>query len=169
MPAHPAHLAAALIATLAAALAGPAAAGPLDGKRYIIELTSSQRSSGYDEFLVVPLDRALRRAGLRPANGPGADVVVNAVPTSDTGRWAGTGAARAWIYRLEVTVGISPEAHVLPPDGTPLFGVRATLNTPNPDRPDELACLVGLAALTAVANWRPRGLLRTDGQSCLRR
>jgi hypothetical protein len=158
-----------LVAVLAAALTGPAAAGPLDGKRYIIELTHSQHSSGYGEFLVGPLDRALRRAGLRPANGPGADVVVNAVPTSDTGRWTGTGAARAWTYRIQITVGISPEDYVLPPDGTPLFGVRATLDTPNPDRPDELACLVTLAARTAVANWRPRGLLRTDGQSCLRR
>jgi hypothetical protein len=158
-----------LAAAIAATLTGPAAAGPLDGKRYIIELTSSPHSSGYGEFLVAPLDRALRRAGLRPANGPGADVVVNAVPTSDTGRWTGTGDARTWTYRIQITVGISPEDHVLPRDGTPLFGVRATLDTPNPDRADELACLVALATRTAVANWRPRGLLTTDGQSCLRR
>ena len=67
-----------------------------------------------------------------------------------------------------ITVGISPAAYVIPEDQTPAFGVRADLLTPNPDRDDELACLIKLAARTALANYAPTGLFQTDGSSCLR-
>ena len=145
-----------------------ATAGPLDGKSYIVEISSSQDASGYAAYLLPPLLKVLKRSALRPAKGPGADVVFNIVTESDVGRWVGKGSARTWLYRVDVTVGISPESHVIPVDGTPRFGVRARLTTPDPDREDELACLIALAARTAIANYRPEGLLDTDGSSCLR-
>lgn len=159
--------AAAALATLLSAL--PAAAGPLDGKSYMIELSSSQDASGYGAYLLPPLARALAKSRLTPARTPPADVIVNIVTGSDVGRWVGAGAAREWLYTVSVTVGISPEPYVIPPDGTPAFGVRADLLTPNPDREDELDCLIGLATRTAVANYRPRGIFTTDGSACLRR
>jgi hypothetical protein len=160
-----------LRAVLAAALlaAAPAGAGPLDGKRYMIELSSSQYGSGYGEYLVPPLADALAKTGLRAAREPPVDIIANVVTGSDVGRWVGAGGTREWLYTVTVTVGLSPEAYVIPPDGTPAFGVRARLVTPNPDREDELACLIRLAALTAVANWRPTGMLGTDGSACRRR
>lgn len=169
MSPHP--LARLALPALLAALpfAAPAIAGPLDGARYIIELSSSQYDSGLGEYLVPPLAKALNRAGMRTMNGPGADVVVNVVTGSDVGRWVGSGDDRAWLYEVAVTVGISPESYVIPFEGTPAFGVTARLTTPNPDREDELACLIGLAARTAIANYAATGHLSTDGSSCLRR
>lgn len=158
------------LAALSLALAATgAAAGPLDGKRYIIELTPYASTSGYDEFLVEPLAEALNKSGLRPMSGPGADVVVNVIPQSDVGQWMGEGEAREWIYTVDITVGISPESYVLPLDGTPVFGVQARLLTPDSDRLDELHCLTRLATRTAVANYGKTGILRTDGSSCLRK
>lgn len=156
---------------LFALLACPAAAlaGPLDGKSYIIELSSSQYTSGYGEYLVPPLARVLAKSGMRAKNGPGADVVVNIVPESDVGQWVGSGEARQWLYTVQITVGISPESYVIPYEGTPAFGVTARLMTPNSDREDELACLVKLAARTALAHYRPTGAVQTDGSACLRR
>lgn len=152
-----------------ACLASAALSGPLTGKTYIIELVSTHQGSGYAEFLIPPFAAALDSNGMRPANGPGADYVVNILTDSDVGRWTGTGAARAWTYTVTITVGISPEPYTLPLDGTPAFGVRATLLTPNPDREDELKCLVKLTTRTAVTNYRPTGMYRVDGHSCLRR
>jgi hypothetical protein len=150
-------------------LAGQAAmAEGLTGKSYIIELSSSQYDSGYGAYLVPPLVRALDRAGLRSAGGPGADLVANIVTESDVGQWIGEGDAREWTHTVRITVGLSPESYVIPFEGTPAFGVTATLLTPNPDREDELDCLIGLAARTAIANYRPEGHLRTDGSACLR-
>ena len=153
-----------------AAPAPPAAADTLRGKSYIIELSSSQYASGYGEYLLPPLLSVLDRSGMLAKNGPGADVVVNIVTDSDVGRWTGAGAGREWIYTISATVGLSPESHVIPPDGTPAFGIRAVLETPNPDRQDEWDCLIALAARTAIANADPgkTGVRRTDGQSCLR-
>ncbi len=145
-----------------------ASAGPLDGKSYIIELSSSQYASGFGAYLVPPLAAALRQSPMRAMTGPGADLVVNVVYDSDVGRWRGKGKDRAWIYEVLVTVGISPGDYTIPPDGTPRFGVRARLLTPNPDREDEMACLIRLAARTALANYRPTGILTTDGSSCAR-
>ena len=156
---------------IACALAGcgAAGAGPLDGSTTIIALSSSQYASGYGTCLVPPLVEVLRTSGPRSVNGPGADVVVNVVTAADAGRWMGKGASRAWIHRVDVTVGLSPGTCVVPLDGMPAFGIRARLLTPNPDRDDELACLIRLAARTALASYRPKGVFPTDGQSCLRR
>lgn len=147
-------------------LAGPTYGGPLDGKTYIIELSSSQYSSGYGEYLLPPLGKALARSGMRAKNGPGADMVVNIVTASDTGRWTDEGGAQVWLYRISVTIGISPENYSIPIDGTPAFGVTAGLDTPNPDREREMNCLIGLATRTALANYQPKGHRQTDGQSC---
>lgn len=153
---------------LAALLPAPALAGPLDGKTYIVELSSSQYDSGYGTYLLPPLVKALASSGMTDKRGPGADVVVNIVTDSDVGRWVGSGAQRVWIYTISATVGISPESYAIPYEGSPAFGVRAVLQTPNPDRPDEMDCLIGLAARTAIASYRPTGILDTDGSACLR-
>lgn len=157
------------LATALLALATTQAhAGPLDGKSYIIELSSSQYDSGYGNYLVPPLAKVMARSGLRAQNGPGADIVVNIQTASDVGQWFVKGTNRVWTYTLSITVGLSPESYVIPFEGTPAFGVTARLKTPNPDREDELACLITLAARTALANYRPEGHLSTDGSSCLR-
>lgn len=149
-------------------LATPAAATPLAGQSYIIELSSSQSASGYGDYLLLPLMRALRGSDMVPHRilGPGADIVVNVVTSSDVGAWRGD--PQVWTYTISATVGLSPESHAIPYDGTPAFGVRAVLQTPNPDRPDEMDCLIALATRTALANYRPTGILQTNGQSCLR-
>lgn len=154
-------------ATLAAT--SPAAAAPLDGKSYIIELSSSQYSSGYGEYLVPPLVKALRKERLRQTTGTEADIVVNVLTASDVGQLMNTAEGRAWLYTVSVTVGLSPGTYTIPQDGTPAFGVRAELVTPNPDREDELSCLIGLATRTAIRNYPAKGVFRTDGQSCLRK
>lgn len=148
----------------------PALAGPLTGKTYIIELSSSQSASGYGDYLLPPLLKALAGSGMKPWKqlGPGADLVVNVVTDSDVGRWVGTGDAKAWIYTISATVGLSPEAYVIPVEGTPAFGVRAVLETPNPDREDEMACLIDLATRTALRNWKPEGMEQVDARACLR-
>ena len=151
-------------------IACPALANPLDGRSYIIEMSSSQMASGYAEYLLPPLLAVMGRSGLVPRNGPGADVVVNVVTGSDVGQWVDQAGEKVWLFTISVTVGISPEAYVIPYEGTPAFGVRADLMTPNPDREDELACLIGLAGRTALANYREGGgVLVTDGGACLRR
>lgn len=153
---------------MSAAVTG-AHAGPLSGKTYVVEVSSSQSSSGYAAYLLPPLLAELDRSELRPSKGPDADVVVNIVTEADVGQWIGTGSGREWIHTVRITVGISPASTVLPSDGTPVFGITATLLTPNSDREDELACLIRLAARTVLKNYRPTGLFQTDGQSCLRR
>ena len=124
-------------------LATPAAADPLSGKSFIIEMSSSQAASGYGDYLLPPLMKALDHSDLKPwtSLGPGADVVVNVVTESDVGRWVKTDAGRVWIYTIAVTIGISPEGYVIPFEGTPAYGVRAVLETPNPDRQDKMDCL----------------------------
>lgn len=156
------------LATLLCLVAAQAHAGPLDGKSYIIELSSSQYGSGYGNYLLPPLAKVMARSGLRAQNGPGADIVVNIQTDSDVGQWLGKGTNRVWTYTLSITVGLSPETYVIPYEGTPAFGVTARLKTPNPDREDELACLITLAARTALANYKPTGHFVTDGSSCLR-
>jgi hypothetical protein len=154
---------------LALLVSTPAAAGPLSGQSYIIEMSSSQASSGYADYLLPPLMKAMEASDLVPHRilGPGADIVVNVVTDSDVGAWMGD--PRVWTYTISATVGLSPESYAMPYDGTPAFGVRAELRTPNPDRQDEMDCLISLAARTALANYRPTGILKTNGQSCLRR
>lgn len=154
---------------LALLLATPAAAGPLSGQSYIIELSSSQSASGYGDYLLPPLMKAMEASDLVPHRilGPGADIVVNVVTSSDVGAWMGD--PPVWTYTISATVGLSPESYAMPYNGTPAFGVRAELRTPNPDREDEMNCLITLAARTAIVNYRPTGIVKTDGQSCLRR
>jgi hypothetical protein len=149
---------------------GTAQAGsPLDGKTYIIEMSSSQSTSGYAHYLVPPLARAIARAGLKAKGGPGADIVFNLVTHSDVGQWMNTSQGREWLYTVTITTGISPESYVIPFEGTPQFGVAASLVTPNPDREDELACLIDLATREAIARYRPTGIIEISGQSCLRK
>jgi hypothetical protein len=152
-------------------LASPAICGPLTGKSYIVELSSSQSASGYGDYLLPPLLQALAASDLVPHKvlGPGADVVVNVVTDSDVGRWAVQDGQKVWIYTIGATVGLSPEDYVIPFEGTPAFGVRARLETPNPDRPDEMDCLIQMATRTALRDYRPIGAEQVDGQSCLRR
>jgi len=150
-------------------LATPALAGPLTGKTYILQLSSSQYASGYGAYLVPPLAAVMTTSGMTSKDGPGADVVVNIVTDSDVGQWVGSGAQKQWLYTISVTIGISPEAYQIPYEGTPAFGVKAALLTPNGDREDEMDCLIALAARTALARYQPKGLLVTDGQSCLRK
>lgn len=161
-------LATALLGLPAVLLGLPAMADPLSGKSYIIELSSTQSSSGYGEYLLPPLLKVMRRSGLKAKNGPGADLVVNVEPGSDVGRWVGTGVNRVWLYTISATVGISPESYMIPFDGTPVFGITASLQTPNPDRQDEMDCLIELAARTALKNYRPTGVFKTDGSTCAR-
>ena len=158
-----------LATCLAISLATPLHAGPLDGKSYIIELSSSQYDSGYGNYLLPPLAAEMAKSGMRARNGPGADIVANIQTDSDVGRWVGSGENKVWIYTISVTVGLSPESYVIPFEGTPVFGVKAVLETPDPDREDELECLIRLAARTALKAYKPTGILKTDGRSCLRK
>ena len=124
---HPGRIAFCIAAAVGLCVANSSVANPLDGKSYIIELSSSQYSSGYGEYLLPPLAKTMARSGMRPANGPGADVVVNLQTSSDTGKWVGTGVGRVWIYEVTVTVGISPESYRIPYEGTPASGSRRRL------------------------------------------
>lgn len=146
------------------------ATSPLDGKSYMIEMSSSQSKSGYGDYLLPPLMRALDKSSLKPARmGTKADVIFNIVTHSDVGQWMKTSKGREWLYTQTITVGISLEAYSIPYEGTPQFGVAATLITPNSDRDDELVCLIGLAAREAIARYQPSGIVKISGQSCLRR
>lgn len=147
------------------------AASPLKGKTFIIEVTSNQSTSGYGAYLIPPLGRAIEKGGLRPVKvpGPGADVVFNIITQSDVGQWMTTAKGREWLYTVTITIGISAESYVIPNDGTPQFGVAASLITPNSDREDELVCLIGLATREAISRYKPRGHIKLSGQSCLRK
>lgn len=145
------------------------AASALDGKTYIVEMSSSQSASGYMAYLLPPLVKEIERAGLKAKRGPGADVVFNIVTHSDVGQWMDRGQGREWLYTVTITTGISPETYTIPFEGTPQFGVAVSLVTPNGDREDELACLIRLATREAIARYRPKGLVRLSGQSCLRK
>lgn len=159
-----------IVCLLAAAPAAADGLAPaLAGKRYIIELSSSQYDSGYGAYLVPPLDAALKAGGLRSKSGPGADIVVNIVTGSDVGRWVGKGENRRWLYTATVTVGVSPSDYVIPHGGRPAFGVTVSLLTPNSDREDELDCMIRRAVAVALVRYRPRGHLTVDGGACLRR
>lgn len=151
---------------LIALLATPAAANPLTGKTYISRLSSAQYASGYGDYLLPPLVAALKTSGMKDKRGPGADVVVNVDIDSDVGKWVGHGTGKVWTYPISATVGISPEAYEIPITGTPAFGIRAKMQTPNPDRQDEMDCLIKVAAQTALNNYRATGIFQTDGSAC---
>jgi hypothetical protein len=132
-------------------------------------MSSSQVDSGYANYLVPPLAKVFDDAGFTAMRGPGADVVVNIITDSDVGRWVSNPKGREWLYTVKITVGISPENYDIPYEGTPQFGAQVSLVTPNGDREDELACLIALAAKTAIDHYQPRGLHKTSGQQCLRK
>jgi hypothetical protein len=140
----------------------------LAGKSYIIQLSSSQYDSGYGKYLVPPLVKAIARTGMKSKGGPGADLVVNVVKEADHGAWYGKGAARRWLYRNEVTIGFSPESYDIPYGGKPQFGIKVTALTDNEDRMDEYACMVDLAVRDAMTGYKPKGLVKIDGQSCVK-
>lgn len=167
-PIAPIALAACLIGGAACLIGGAAQAGPLTGKTYIIQLSSSQYDSGYGNYLLPPLAKAMAKSEMKAKNGPGADLVVNIETDSDVGQWIGSGADRVWLYTIGVTVGLSPESYEIPYEGTPAFGLRAQLKTPNPDREDEMICLIDLAARSALAVYQPKGAITVDGSGCLR-
>ena len=76
---------------------------------------------------------------------------------------------KEWMYTVTITVGISPANYQIPYEGTPQFGAQVSLVTPDGDREDEFACLITLAAKTAIAQYQPQGLYRMSGQQCLRK
>ena len=96
-------------------------------------------------------------------------MVFNIVTHSNVGQWMETASGREWLYTLTITTGISPESYVIPFESTPQSGVAVSLITPNADREDELACLIGLATREAIARYRPAGMIKLSGQSCLRK
>jgi hypothetical protein len=136
----------------------------------MIQVSSSQSASGYGDYLLPPLMRVLGKSKLVPARmGTSPDVIFNIVTHSDVGQWMETADGRAWLYTVTITIGISPESYAIPYEGTPQFGVAASLVTPNGDREDELACMIDFAAREAIARYRPNGLIKLSGQSCLRK
>jgi hypothetical protein len=149
--------------------ADPSCARPLAPGKYIIQMASSQVDSGYANYLVPPLAKVFDDAGFTAMRGPGADVVVNIITNSDVGRWMTTANGREWMYTVKITVGISSENYDIPYEGTPQFGAELSLVTPNGDREDELACMITLAAKTAIAQYRQKGLYKASGQACLRK
>lgn len=156
-------------ATIFLALQSLAWAANLPGNKYIIQMSSSQMDSGYANYLVPPLAAVFDKAGFQAMRGPGADFVVNIITHSDVGQWMTTTNGREWMYTVTITVGISPESYDIPHEGTPEFGVAASLVTPNGDREDELDCLIRFAARNAIEKYQPAGLIRISGQACLRK
>jgi hypothetical protein len=147
-------------------LMGPASAGPLDGKTFVVQISALQNDVGYAEYLMRPLAKNLIKAGMRSTLKPPPDLVANVFWSGDGGSWHGSGAERAWRYRFSVTVGLSPDDYPIPFEGTPAFGVEAVVYSESSDNEETFICMMGLAARTAVANYRPTGLLQVDGASC---
>jgi hypothetical protein len=160
------------LAVLAAFLGCAAAQGqafPV-GQSYIIQLRSTQSSSGLGEYLVPPLRRAFDASGLVYLGGPEARWVATVENAYDVGKWYGRGASRTWLYTRTVTVGLSPGSADIDRGGrlAPHFAVSARIVTPDADRVDEFNCLVALAVRELAARYRPRGRITVDGASCLR-
>lgn len=156
-------------AVMMALFATQTLAGPLSGKSYIIQMTSSAMDSGYANYLVPPLAAELAKSGMKAMRGPGADLAVTINTDEDVGQWVTRNGKRQWLYTFSVTVGLSPADADIPDQGPPVFGVRATLMTPSSGRDDELACLIHLAAAEAIARYKPTGLVKVDGSRCLGR
>jgi hypothetical protein len=140
-------------------------------KSYIIQLTSSQYSSGLGEYLIPPLTKAMRKTGMRYEGGHGAGYAATVEIGSDVGAWYGKGDAQEWLYQSTVTVGLSPADVDVEPEGrlTPSFSVTAKLLTPNADREDEMACLITLATREMAARYVPRGHVTVNGAGCARK
>lgn len=140
-------------------------------KSYIIQLTSSQYSSGLGEYLIPPLTKAMRKTGMRYEGGPGAVYAATVEIGSDVGAWYGEGDAQEWLYQSTATVGLSPADVDIEPEGrlSPSFSVTAQLLTPNADREDEMACLIALATREMAARYVPRGHVTVNGAGCARK
>ncbi|MFM2356894.1 MAG: hypothetical protein RLZZ528_2630 [Pseudomonadota bacterium] len=138
------------------------------GKSFVIELTSTQASSGLGEYLVPPLHSGMTAAGLRYDGGPGADYVATVEPSSDVGSWHQVGGEQVWLYLQSVTVGLSPASMDVVPEGrlAPAFAVRVELLTDNADRDDQLECLIRLGVRVLRQAYRPEGAVRVDGSRC---
>jgi hypothetical protein len=166
------HLAAFLALTLIAPTSSSAqqSADFPKGDTYIVQLTSSQVSSGLSEYLVPPLTKAFRKAGLVYEGGPGAHYAASIESMSDVGSWHGTGDAQTWLYERRVTVGLSPSDVDIEPEGklTPSYSVTAVILTPNEDRVDEFNCLVALATRELAARYLPTGHVTVNGSGCAR-
>jgi hypothetical protein len=164
-------LAAALTTALAGAPPGASAAGKVSavGHSYIIQMSSSQMSSGLAVHLLGPLRKAFDRAGLVYRGGPEAEYVATVETSSDVGRWYGEGEARRWLYTREVLIDLRLNAESERPHDGPPRGVAARLRTPDEDRVDEFGCLVDLAVAAIVESPGPRAKRVIDGSSCARR
>lgn len=140
------------------------------GESYIIQLTSSQYASGLGDTLVPPLDKALRRTGMRYEGGPTAKFAATVQTESDVGSWHGTGDAKVWLYQRSITVGLSPADVDIEPEGklSPHFSVTVRMLTPDADRVDELNCLIALATRELSARYTPRGHVLVNGSGCAR-
>lgn len=164
---------AALLAVLLTALPAGAEPSPDFPKSasFIIQLTSSQYSSGFGEYLVPPLDKAFRKTGMRYKGGPGADFTATVETGSDVGKWYGAGDAEEWLYERFVTVGLTPADIDVEPEGRlkPSFSVTVRLVTPNEDRVDELNCLIALATRELAVRYRPTGHVTVNGKDCARK
>lgn len=164
-----------LFVFLAAMLALPAIAQQSEeyprGAKFIIQLTGSQFASGFGEYLVPPLLRAFRKTGLKYTGGDDADYAATVETGSDVGKWVAEGDATVWLYQRFVTVGLSPADIDIEPQGklSPSFSVKTVLITPNPDREDELRCLIRLATLELAARYTAEGHMVVNGESCARR
>lgn len=137
--------------------------------RVVIQLTSSQFVSGLGDYLVPPLYAALQEIGLIYDDGSNADYAATVEIGSDVGKWRGSDNAE-WLYERYVTVGLSPAEKDIELDGKlqPSFSVTVLLVTPDPDRVDELNCLIDLATRELAARYRPKGHVFVDGKRCAR-
>jgi hypothetical protein len=140
------------------------------GKTYIIQLTSSQGSSRFGEYLVPPLQRALNASGLVYKGDASAQYVATIETGADVGAWYGVGDQRQWLYTRFVTVGLSRSDIDVDIEGklTPAFSVKVSLTTPDEDRVDELKCLIERAVREVKAQYRPQGQVSLKDTSCAR-
>jgi hypothetical protein len=145
------------------------------GETYVIQLRSTQASSGFAEYYIPSLKQALDASGLIYRPDDTAAYTATVETGSDVGKWYGKGQGnadtRTWLHTRFVTVGLSPKHIDVEPVGgkiKPAFAVKVNLLTPDSDRVDELRCLVGLAVRELQTRYRPKGLVTVSGQSCSR-
>lgn len=157
------------LAVVSPAMAQTSPAFPT-GRTYIIELSSSQGSSGLGNYLVPPLTKAFNAAGMRYRGDAGADFAATVQNDYDVGKWHAGAGGRRWLYTRTVTVGLSPAAADISTGNrfSPHFAVSARILTPDADRVDELNCLIALATRELAARYKPKGRVAVDGGSCLR-
>lgn len=149
--------------------AGSSGAGAGDapvGRGYVVMMTQPQIASGLARHLVPPLTDALDRSGMINAKGPTAEWVVSVDSAADDGAWLGSGESRRWRHERTVSVVFAPNRGFPRSPDVPTLTVAAKVVTADPDRTDELRCLVDLAVKTAFARWSPSGRLAVHGVAC---